>query len=1009
MFSFKISHFRNIIISRNNIMVRNMKDNYRKDLMCILALIISFFIVYLFLTRGIYIFGSSRDWNQQHWVIPEYFRFLFYKTHDLFPDFAFNLGAGQNIYNLSYYGLLSPVILVSYLFPFISMREYIVISTIGSLLISVILMYFFIKKKTNSNIALVCSFAFLMSAPLIFHAHRHIMFMNYFPFILLGYMGVDKYFEKNNLVLLSVASFLLIMTNYFFSVCGLLSIVLYGIYSYIKINKKITVKSFICDGLKFLFPILVGVMMSCILIGPTFYSIINGRETTHTINIFSLLIPDFNIGNILYSAYSLGLPAIGFFALVYGLFSKKREDIFLSLVLWTIIIFPIFRYLLNGFLYVEAKILIPLIPLCIILVGDTLKEMEIKNINVKLIGIICVALCCFSLANHWFGLIAALILELSITLLCVSLFNTKKDYKYFYFILFPVLIICSICFSISDQLIERQRNNDDGRILQNILKNDQSFYRINITNDSLENVNRIYDIDQYSTSIYSSSESMNFEDFYYNRIGNEIVYRTYRIMNDTRNIFYNIYLGNKYVISNKYNSGLYEKIDEKIYRNDKVFSIGYATKNIMSKSYYESLSYPDNLYAYLNYTIIDDDDIINEMDSVFNRINLNYDIVSSDVINKKAGNEYVIDVPKSGKAIDVRVNNDLHNKVLLINFDMNYQENCRIGDTYITINGVKNKLSCQGWKYENRNHNFTYVLSDADLSHLKIKFSKGHFEISDISFYTIDYSDIYSIVDNVDQFVINREKTLGDEIYGSIDVTNDGYFNLSIPYDRGFEIYVDGKKTDYERADIDFIGFKINRGHHDIKIEYKAPLKGISIVITIVGIVLLLGEVFMVGIVSGVGNLLNEMRHPKTKLFKFVMGMYEKYKEIFNYLVVGVLTTVVSLVVKWGLLFTIFDAENAFELQVAIIISWIISVLFAYFANRIFVFYSKNKNILKEMIKFFGARVITLVMEMGIMWFFVTLLKLNTDTWVFIWTIVAQVLVIILNYVFSKILVFKKK
>jgi len=142
---------------------------------------------------------------------------------------------------------------------------------------------------------------------------------------------------------------------------------------------------------------------------------------------------------------------------------------------------------------------------------------------------------------------------------------------------------------------------------------------------------------------------------------------------------------------------------------------------------------------------------------------------------------------------------------------------------------------------------------------------------------------------------------------------------------------------------------------------------------------------------------------------KKILDLYKHHEEIINYLIVGVLTTIVSLAVKWGLLFTILDASNAFELQTSVIISWIVAVSFAYITNRIFVFKSKSKNILKEISSFFGSRVITLLLDMGIMWFFVTLLKLNTDTWVFIWTMVVQVLVTILNYIFSKLLVFKKK
>lgn len=139
-----------------------------------------------------------------------------------------------------------------------------------------------------------------------------------------------------------------------------------------------------------------------------------------------------------------------------------------------------------------------------------------------------------------------------------------------------------------------------------------------------------------------------------------------------------------------------------------------------------------------------------------------------------------------------------------------------------------------------------------------------------------------------------------------------------------------------------------------------------------------------------------------------IKDLYIKYKEIINYLIFGVLTTIVNLVIKYILLFTILNPTNAFQLQVAIIISWIAGVLFAYFTNRKFVFESKNENKLKEFISFVVARISTLLLEMFIMWFFVTLLKLNSDLYVVIFTLVAQVAVVIGNYIFSKLFVFKK-
>lgn len=140
-----------------------------------------------------------------------------------------------------------------------------------------------------------------------------------------------------------------------------------------------------------------------------------------------------------------------------------------------------------------------------------------------------------------------------------------------------------------------------------------------------------------------------------------------------------------------------------------------------------------------------------------------------------------------------------------------------------------------------------------------------------------------------------------------------------------------------------------------------------------------------------------------------IKELYLKYKEIINYLMFGVLTTVVSLATKYLLLFTILDASNAVQLQIAVVTSWVTACLFAYITNRIWVFESKSKEILKEMAKFFAARLATLGMEMLIMFIFVTALGLNSDMWVVVWTLVSQVLIIIGNYILSKLIVFKEK
>lgn len=130
----------------------------------------------------------------------------------------------------------------------------------------------------------------------------------------------------------------------------------------------------------------------------------------------------------------------------------------------------------------------------------------------------------------------------------------------------------------------------------------------------------------------------------------------------------------------------------------------------------------------------------------------------------------------------------------------------------------------------------------------------------------------------------------------------------------------------------------------------------------------------------------------------------KRNREIISYLIIGVLTTIVSLISYYLLTITILSPNNPLELTIANIISWIISVLFAYVTNRKYVFQSKDKNILKEVSKFTLSRVTTLIIDILLMFIFVSILHFNDK----IIKLLVQIIIIILNYIFSKLLVFKK-
>ena len=139
-------------------------------------------------------------------------------------------------------------------------------------------------------------------------------------------------------------------------------------------------------------------------------------------------------------------------------------------------------------------------------------------------------------------------------------------------------------------------------------------------------------------------------------------------------------------------------------------------------------------------------------------------------------------------------------------------------------------------------------------------------------------------------------------------------------------------------------------------------------------------------------------------MFEEIKKIINKNSEIIRYVIVGGLTTLVSLLSYYICIWLFLNPDNGVQLQVANIISWILSVTFAYFANRRYVFKSQNEKTLKEAFSFYLTRVSTLLIDMAIMYIFVSVLGLNDK----IIKLVVQVVVVILNYIFGKFIVFKK-
>lgn len=814
----------------------------KKDKLNLIIMTVIFCLIIIFILRNGNLYGSILDWNTQHSVIPEYFRSLFYKTLNIFPDFALNLGSGQNIYNYSYYGLFNPVIIISYFLPFISMKSYIQISSILLVYSSVILFYYFLRRnKVNENVSLLSSVVFLTASPLLFHSHRHIMFMNYMPFLILALIGVDKYFEKDNSKLLCVSTVLIILMSYYYSIPAIISIVIYGVYKYIKLNKKITVKSFFKDGFRFLIPIMIAILISCILLVPTFYAILIGRLPNDiNISLSDLLVPRINVKYLMYNAYGVGLTSISLLALINLFFDKKRENRFLLICLSSLIIFPIINYLLNGTMYIDAKVLIPFLPLYTLVISYMFDKISTKKIDLRKLVIASLAvLFLIYVGKSSYGNYFYIDFIFSLTLIIIA---TKTNTKYLFKVLTIVLLVIYSCAGNSkDTLVSRKDINSSENVNQEklIKKIPKGYDHTTLYNLKLENVNNIYgNLNIYSDYLYSSTGNANYNLFMFDTFEVPMQSRNRLIISANKDLMYLMFSNNRYFIGDNVDITGYKEIDKigdtKLYENTDVLPFMYVSYNYYSKTDFSKKSFPYNNEILLNNVVVNEKTNNEFKTSIKETFIRQSDIKYMDpsIINngdritvKKDNSRMLIDIPEVAR-----------NKILFVSFNLEPQS-CKVGDLLVNINGNTNKLTCREWKYYNGNTTFNYVISGDTSNKVEVTFSKGIYKIDNLKIYYMDYNDIRDINKKVIKVDIDS-KTKGDKIYASVETEKDGYFVTTLPYDKGFTIKVDNKKIDYEKVNTAYVGFKISKGKHNIVIEYKAPFKIIGLIMSFIGIIM---------------------------------------------------------------------------------------------------------------------------------------------------------------------------
>ncbi len=841
--------------------------------------LLTIFLCWLFTGRND-IFGAQTDWINQHSVIPDYFRQQFYSTGNLLPEFALNLGGGQNIYNFAYYGLLSPLILPSYLLPFIKMEDYLMAVSIMGIAASVCLLYYWLgKHRFSQTVRFGVSFMYLLAGPVIYHACHHVMFVNYMPFLYLSLIGIDRYFTKARSGLYLTDVFLMVMTSFYFSIGGILVLIIYGIYRYLEINPRIHLLTFLKDGIRFLFPILAAVCMSGILLVSTALALFGRKQQSASVtaSLSKLLLPQFSPVRIAYSTYGTGLTTLAITVLMVGLTYRNLSERLLTVSCVVVMTVPLFAWLLNGELYIRDKAVIPFLPLVCYLIALYLRKNERheipRYINLLSAGLTLLVIFFGSFSHHTPITIdrQRLLFMANGILVLLSILAFYKFRKVM--ILIVPSLICLMLFHgvysvTSYELVSKAEytkvtDKRIGTAVSSILQKDSSFYRIEQMGKKPENsanLNRIWSSGQWTSSLYSSAYNTDYLNFRTKIFQLELPYRNNLMQGAAKNPLFQRFMGVKYQISQKEDGTPF------IIKNEDTAPIAYATDRLLSEKTYNGLRFPYNQTALMNYAVVGNRKNPDKKtghsgeeagDSVPNGItqkkifetasridfSIPYTETSQAQIQTDANRTvHVKAEEKTTIQIPVPVLHSTGNYNLYLQFQVKNHDSKH--DISIWINDIQNKLSAKNHIYYNENTTFTYAMPfPSDQTSITVTFGKGEYELADFRCYTgteqaftkdmPDSDDLYQSV-----FQLDQKQTKGNRIAGSIEVSKTGYFITSVPYDKNFTAYIDGKQTAIEKVNTAFLGFPVNAGKHHIVILYHAPGVKFGKFLSLVGLVL---------------------------------------------------------------------------------------------------------------------------------------------------------------------------
>ncbi|RDU23020.1 YfhO family protein [Anaerosacchariphilus polymeriproducens] len=816
--------------------------------------------------------------------LRQIFKNIFVNHSFVIPMWDMSIGYGSDIITtLHYYALGDPLNIFAIFVPAAKMEYLYNILIIVRLYLAGITFSIYCRSRGKDNFAILvgaiiyvfCGYGMSVSV-------RHPYFINpmiYFPILLIG---IEKIFKKQKPYLFIIATAVSAISNFYFFYMLAILIFLYAVFRYVILFKKIEIKELLKWVMKFSGYFLIGSCIAMIIFLPNAMLVVGSARygAAKTIPLLYLEQQYYNTFLSFISAkHTSAYTHLNFSTMalvsIFVLFTQKKDKLALKigLLLTTIFyLFPFFGFLFNGFSSSQNRWIWGYALLVAFISVDMIpKFFELNKKDKKIIFIFTIlytglylfitsrlSVDCYKCVCSALGI---LVINVILILMIGNVLKSKR------FIQILILGITCIGIGINAYFIfsENQENyvsefKESGKAYNQIMNSPSSLVK-NIKDDSVFR----YDQDKGNKLVYNSSvlENLfgvgyrfsmadgNISKFYEENFINTPRDYSYSTL-DNRTILDTLASVKYFIIKNNRTKDLpygYKKLvtsevankkGYQVYTTDNYLPLGYTYENYISKETYDSLSVTQKQWAFLQGVVLD------------KKIN-NMKESELSFTDKKV--DYTITPDKNTKIIGNKIITSKKNSTVTLNF-----KGLKNSETYLVLNkiGVSKEMISGKYKIkvEGENENKVVELltereraycgrdsflcnlnyNQKESNQIKMTFLKqGEYSFEELAVVCQPMNGFEQAVKKLKEDTLNSIKIDTNKISGTITLERSKFLVLSIPYSKGWTVYVDGKKQEVLKANSMYLGTFLEPGEHNVVFRYHTPYLKISASISIMG------------------------------------------------------------------------------------------------------------------------------------------------------------------------------